>query len=85
MLSHGCAPLHQLDAAEDGAAVLMHLPSLQQKTHRALGRGFRDRVPLRGGTQGRRGCSTSCPRLCLRARAQPKQTYSYLIPPLLKK
>lgn len=32
MLSHGFTPLHQLDAAEDGAAVLMHLPPLQQKT-----------------------------------------------------
>lgn len=49
--------------------------------HRAFGRGFRDRAPLRRGAQGRWGCSISCPRLCLRARAQPKQTYSSLVPP----
>lgn len=51
-----------------------------ENMHRAFGRGFRDRAPLRRGAQGRWGCSTSCPRLCLRARAQPKQTYSSLVP-----
>lgn len=81
--SHGSAALHQ---PSGDAGVLMHLPPLQQlgaSAEQQILRGAFQRLRPSPGQQW--SCSTSRPRLCLRAKSQPKKRIPLSVSPSLLK